>query len=101
MTGAVTPVELFVYLNFVSDEEIQRKLFGTLDIQKPADVHTQLVTIWFQCPLACFIESSDPDHITKHKFQVKAFLLISILVAWMEQLVKYGWIQSTLTVQNC
>lgn len=52
MTGGGTPAEFLVCINFVCDEETQGKLFGTLDMQKPADVQTQLVTIWFQCPLA-------------------------------------------------
>lgn len=65
ITGGVTPVELLVYLNFLCDEETQKKLFGTLDMQKPADVQTQLVAIWLQCPLAGFTESSDPDHTVK------------------------------------
>lgn len=36
-------IELFAYVNFVCDEEAQVKLFGALDMQKPADVQNQLV----------------------------------------------------------
>lgn len=101
MTGGVTPVELFVYINFVCDEETQRKLFGTLDMQKPAHVHTQLVTTWFECPLVCFVGSSDPDHISKHKFQVNAFLLMSTYHC-LHRAVGEIWVDAGyLTVQNC
>ena len=37
------PIEWFTYINFVCDEETQVKLFGALDMQKPADVQNQLV----------------------------------------------------------
>lgn len=36
-------IDLFAYINFVCDEENDIKLFGVLDMQKPADVQNQLV----------------------------------------------------------